>query len=91
MSVPSMRGVVECRLLINYRVDRDVAATMIPATLRPHLVNGWVIVVHSSRQPEVGRRATAEPPIDTTGASDQEAPDPPVATMTTRTWRYCTP
>ncbi len=38
-----MQGVVERRLLINYRLDRDVAATMIPAPFEPQFVNGWAV------------------------------------------------
>ena len=36
-----MVGVVERRLLINYRTDPDVTARLLPAPLRPALVNGW--------------------------------------------------
>ena len=43
MRVPTMHGVVERRLLINYRVDPDVAATMIPAPFQPQLVHGWAV------------------------------------------------
>jgi uncharacterized protein YqjF (DUF2071 family) len=43
MRVPTMQGIVERRLLINYRLDPDVAATMIPAPLQPQLVNGWAV------------------------------------------------
>ena len=43
MRVPTMQGVLERRLLINYRLDRDVAATMIPAPFEPQLVNGWAV------------------------------------------------
>ena len=43
MRVPTMQGVVERRLLINNRLDRDVAAAMIPAPFEPQLVNGWAI------------------------------------------------
>lgn len=43
MRVPTMQGVVERRLLINYRLDPDLAATMIPAPFEPQLVNGWAV------------------------------------------------
>jgi Uncharacterized conserved protein (COG2071) len=43
MKVPTMRGIVERRLLINYRLDKDVAASMIPAPFEPQLVNGWAV------------------------------------------------
>ncbi|HEY7262877.1 MAG TPA: DUF2071 domain-containing protein [Trebonia sp.] len=38
-----MSSVIERRLLVNYRVDPDVAATLLPAPLRPKLVNGWAV------------------------------------------------
>jgi hypothetical protein len=38
-----MQGVVERRLLINYRLDRHLAAAMIPAPFEPQLVNGWAV------------------------------------------------
>jgi uncharacterized protein YqjF (DUF2071 family) len=44
MRVPTMQGVVERRLLINYRLDPDLAATMIPSPFEPQLVNGWAVV-----------------------------------------------
>ena len=38
-----MSSVIERRLLVNYRVDPDVAAPLLPAPLRPKLVNGWAV------------------------------------------------
>jgi hypothetical protein len=38
-----MSSVVERRLLVNYRVDPEVAAGLLPAPLRPHLVGGWAV------------------------------------------------
>lgn len=43
MRVPEMRGVIERRLLVNYRVDVDVAASMLPAPFEPQLVNGYAV------------------------------------------------
>lgn len=43
MRPPPMSSVVERRLLVNYRVDPDVAATLLPAPLRPQLVGGWAV------------------------------------------------
>jgi uncharacterized protein YqjF (DUF2071 family) len=43
MRVPTMQGVVERRLLINYRVNPDVAAVMLPAPFEPQLVNGYAV------------------------------------------------
>jgi hypothetical protein len=38
-----MSSVIERRLLVNYRVDPGVAARLLPAPLRPQLVNGWAV------------------------------------------------
>jgi len=38
-----MSSVIERRLLVNYRVDPTVAASLLPTPLRPQLVNGWAV------------------------------------------------
>jgi hypothetical protein len=38
-----MAGVVERRLLVNYRTDPDVTARLLPTPLRPQLVNGHAV------------------------------------------------
>jgi hypothetical protein len=38
-----MASVVERRLLVNYRVDPEVAARLLPAPLRPQRVGGWAV------------------------------------------------
>ena len=38
MKPPVMSGVIERRLLVNYRVDPEAAAALLPAPLRPQLV-----------------------------------------------------
>jgi hypothetical protein len=38
-----MSSIVERRLLVNYRVDPEAAASLLPAPLRPQLVNGWAV------------------------------------------------
>jgi Uncharacterized conserved protein (COG2071) len=38
-----MSSVIERRLLVNYRIDPDVAARLLPTLLRPQLVNGWAV------------------------------------------------
>jgi hypothetical protein len=38
-----MSSVIERRLLINYRVDPEIAASLLPTPLRPQLVNGWAV------------------------------------------------
>jgi hypothetical protein len=39
----ALRSVVERRLLVNYRVDPEYAATRLPAGLRPRTVRGWAV------------------------------------------------
>lgn len=39
MKLPVMRGVIDRRLLVNYRVDPDVLAAMLPAPFRPKLIH----------------------------------------------------
>jgi Uncharacterized conserved protein (COG2071) len=43
MKPPPLAGVVERRLLVNYRTDPAVTARLLPAPLRPQLVNGWSV------------------------------------------------
>jgi hypothetical protein len=38
-----MSSVIERRLLVNYRVDPAVAASLLPTPFRPLLVNGWAV------------------------------------------------
>jgi hypothetical protein len=42
MELP-MLGVVERRLLVNYRTDPGATARLVPAPLRPQRVNGWAV------------------------------------------------
>ncbi|HEU0129593.1 MAG TPA: DUF2071 domain-containing protein [Mycobacteriales bacterium] len=41
--MPAVAGVMERRLLVNYRLDPDVAAALLPAPFRPQLVNGYAV------------------------------------------------
>jgi len=43
LPIPPMRADVERRLLVNYRVDPEVAQTLIPEGLRPQLVDGSAV------------------------------------------------
>jgi len=43
MRIPVIRGVIERRILANYRLDPDVARRVIPAPFRPKLVEGHAI------------------------------------------------
>jgi hypothetical protein len=41
--LPVIEGVVERRLLVNYRVDPEVVGPVLPAPFRPQLVDGWAV------------------------------------------------
>jgi Uncharacterized conserved protein (COG2071) len=43
MKLPRLAGTVQRRLLVNYRVDPDVIASLLPAPFRPQLVNGFAV------------------------------------------------
>lgn len=43
MRPPRMSSVVERRLLVNYRVQPEVAANLLPAPLRPEQAGGWAV------------------------------------------------
>lgn len=43
MRMPKVAGVVERRLLVNYRLDAEVAARCLPAPFRPQLVDGAAV------------------------------------------------
>jgi hypothetical protein len=44
MRVPVIRGVIDRRILVNYRVEPAVLATLLPAPFRPKLVRGVGVV-----------------------------------------------
>jgi len=41
LEVPVMRGIIERRILVNFRCDPAVLAQRLPAPFRPKLVHGW--------------------------------------------------
>src|SRR5690349_614303 len=43
MKIPLVRGIIERRILVNYRVDPRVMAAILPPPFRPKLVQGWSI------------------------------------------------
>lgn len=43
MRIPTIRGLIDRRLLVNYRVDPDILSTILPTPFRPQLVNGFGI------------------------------------------------
>jgi hypothetical protein len=44
MRIPTIRGIIDRRLLVNYRVDPDVLASLLPPPFRPKLVDGMGMV-----------------------------------------------
>jgi hypothetical protein len=44
MNPPTLEGIIERRLLINYRADPEVVAGMVPPPFRPQLVAGQAVV-----------------------------------------------
>lgn len=43
MRIPRLRGIIDRRILLNYRVDPDVMAAVLPAPFRPHQVAGCAV------------------------------------------------
>jgi hypothetical protein len=43
MRSPQIVGLVERRLLVNYRVEREFVTRILPSPLRPQLVRGWAV------------------------------------------------
>ncbi len=43
MRLPVIRGVIDRRILVNYRVDPDVMARIVPSPFRPQIVGGYAI------------------------------------------------
>lgn len=43
MKIPTIKGTIERRILINYQVDKDIIANYLPHPFRPKLVNGKAI------------------------------------------------
>ena len=43
MRTPNLRGEIERRLLVNYRVDPEIARTHLPAPFRPQIHNGYAV------------------------------------------------
>lgn len=41
--IPTMRGVIDRRMLVNFRVKAEVAAKLLPPPFRPKLVRGWAM------------------------------------------------
>ena len=44
MKIPVIRGVIERRILVNYRADAEVVAAQLPAPFRPKLHRGYALV-----------------------------------------------
>jgi len=41
LTLPTVAGVIRRRILVNYRLDPEVARRHIPSRFRPKLINGW--------------------------------------------------
>jgi hypothetical protein len=44
MRIPVIRGVIDCRILVNYHVAPGVLAALLPPPFRPKLVHGVGVV-----------------------------------------------
>jgi hypothetical protein len=44
VNTPTLEGVIERRLLVNYRTDPDIVAALLPPPFRPQLVGGHAVV-----------------------------------------------
>ena len=43
MKLPRIKGVIDRRMLVNFRIDPDAAAAQIPQPFRPMLIDGSAI------------------------------------------------
>ena len=43
MKLPAIKGIIDRRILINFRIDPDVMAHNLPSPFRPKLVRGYAI------------------------------------------------
>jgi hypothetical protein len=43
MKIPTIQGIIDRRMLVNFTIDADVAAKVIPAPFKPKIVNGKAI------------------------------------------------
>jgi uncharacterized protein YqjF (DUF2071 family) len=43
LKIPTMQGVIERRMLVNFRVRPDAARRLLPEYFRPKLINGWAM------------------------------------------------
>jgi uncharacterized protein DUF2071 len=43
VQLPTIQGIIDRRILVNYRVDAAVASCLLPAPFRPKLANGYVM------------------------------------------------
>ena len=43
MRLPTIQGVIDRRILVNYRVEPEVAARLLPRPFRPKLANGYAV------------------------------------------------
>jgi hypothetical protein len=41
MRIPTIRGIIDRRILVNFRIDPDVLSNVCPAPFRPQIINGF--------------------------------------------------
>jgi hypothetical protein len=44
MKIPVVRGIIDRRILVNYRADPEIVAAMLPAPFRPKIYRGYAMV-----------------------------------------------
>src|SRR5689334_16048143 len=44
MNIPVIRGLIDRRILVNYRVNADLLASLLPTPFRPQIVHGFGMV-----------------------------------------------
>jgi hypothetical protein len=54
MEAPALAAVMECRILVNYRVDPDLLGSYLPAPFRPVLLGGHGVVLADRSHPRLG-------------------------------------
>ena len=58
MRIPVVTGLIDRRILVNYRVDPDVIAALLPPPFRPQLFGGFAVDGHDRKMAKI------PPPFD---------------------------
>ncbi len=43
MRIPAIKGIIDRRILVNFRIDPDVMAAALPEPFKPQLYDGWAV------------------------------------------------